>query len=152
VADDWNLAAAEKRVQKVVGDLAVPWDSLHCGTKDVEEGNLVNLSLKLAYISHHIVRVNNLLTMLLAQRTLRRETLDQALDRRLAEPGDGKRMAKDVKRAALIHNSPQLRQLKIDVMEGMATIEALGMVKDSLDVLWRTASRIISARLREPIE
>ena len=114
---------------------------------------LLNLAMKLAKISHYIVQVNGLLTRLLAQRTLRREVLEQAVDRRMAAgAGDGRRMAQALRRAALIHDTAPLMALKTEVMEAQAQIEALGQVKESLDVLWRTCSRIISARLKEPLE
>jgi len=152
-AEQWSPAAAEQRLAALLAELAVPWEELHCGTKDVEEGNLLNLALKLALIANYTVRCNHVLTRLLARRTLLRETLEQSTDRRLAEPAaEGKRQAIDIRRAALIHETPALRRMKIDLIEGQAQIDALSGAKDSLDLLWKTCSRIISARSAEPLD
>ena len=149
----WSPAAAVERTEALLAELAIPWEELHCATKDVEEGNLLNLSHKLARIANYAVRVNHVLTRLLARRTLLRETLEQATDRRLAEPQtDGKRLAIDLRRAALIHETPALRRMKIDLIETASQVEVLTGAKDSLDLLWKTCSRIMSARQSEPLD
>jgi hypothetical protein len=52
----------------------------------------------------------------------------------------------------IIHEQKPLRNAKIDLIEAGAFLKAMEHTKDSLDTLWRTASRIISARLKEPID
>lgn len=147
----WERAAAE--VDKLVEDLKIPWAELHCATQEVEEGNLLNLSNKLARGVYYIVAVNHQLTGLLARRSLLREVLDLTVHRTLAtEAREGRQPALALRTAVLITSEPELRKMKITLMEANAKIEALGAVKDSLEALWRTASRIISARLKEPLD
>lgn len=152
----WNWREAAARADKIVEGLTVPWGELLCTTEDVADGNLMNLSGKLAKISYYIVQCNNILTRLLSMRSLAKESLEQAVNKALAMEAafgtSGKSPAQALRAASLVSRNRQLRSLKIELMEAGAQIEALSTVKESLDVLWRTASRVISARASEPID
>jgi hypothetical protein len=92
-----------------------------------------------------------------ARQSAAKEALDHAANQRIGRDEkrsqeEGRRPAIAVRAAMLIHAEKPLRNAKIDVMESGAFLKALEHTKDSLDVLWRTVSRIISARLKEPID
>ena len=150
----WWWRQAVERADKLVEELSVPWGELAITDLDVSNGNLNSLSEKLARTSFYIVQVNNRLTHLLANQYAAKEMLDHAVGLSLSryDDGEGKRHTIDVKRAAAISRNKRLRNLKIETIESGAAIKALETLKESLDILWRTTSRIISGRLKEPIE
>ena len=58
----------------------------------------------------------------------------------------------EARRAAIISRDKRLRNTKIECVESAAAIKALENVGESLDVMWKTTSRIMSARQHEPID
>ena len=154
----WWYGQAVKKVEEAIAELAIPWEELHVTGPEIDQGDLMTLSKKLAMASHFIVKVNGLLTVATAQHAAGKEALEQATGQMMAQEdkfgewGEGRKPAIAVRTAALIHKRKPLRNAKIDIIEGGAFIAALSHTKDSLETLWRTASRIISARLKEPLE
>ena len=154
----WWYRQAVDKVQAALDELNIPWEELHVTGPEIEAGDLMTLSKKLAMTSHYIVRVNNLLGLSTARHAAAKEALEQATNQMMAQQdkfqdkGEGRKPAIAVRAAALIHQRKPLRNAKIDIIESGAFAAALTHTKDSLDTLWRTASRIISARLKEPLE
>src|SRR3989304_712187 len=151
----WWWRQAVERAEKVIEELAVPWGELAITDLELQDGNMMIFSEKLARTSFYIVQVNNRLTRLLALQSAAKEALDHAVNRILARKGndeEGRKPAADIRRAAAISRDKRLRNLKIELIEAGAQIKALETMKDSLEVLWRTISRCLSIRLREPIE
>lgn len=155
----WNWRDAAARAEKLVSDLEVPWPQLEVAAAEVEAGNLMELSKKLALTAHYIVRVNDLLTPLLARQHTAKEMLEHAVARGMANveinpaPDAPKKLpARELRAAAYISRDKRLRNMKIEIIEGGAAIKVLEQTRDSLDLLWRTTSRLISARSAEPLD
>ncbi len=149
----WWYHAAEKKIAEQVEALEIPWDDLVVTEEDIQEGNLIALSGKLAKISGFSVKINQLLATQAARLVASKEMLDHAVLRKLADPPEdreGPKLSIGVRSALAISQSKPLRHAKIDSVESGAFVKALETTRDSLDVLWRTCSRVISARLREP--
>ena len=148
----WWWRQAVERAEKIIDDLAIPWGELAITDLDVQDGNLMILSEKLARISFYIVQVGNRMVRLSANNYAAREMLDHAVNRNLARETGEKKPAIAVRMAAAISKDKRLRNLKIETIESGAALKALEATKDSLDTLWRTTSRIMSVRQSEPIE
>lgn len=152
----WWWRKAVEKADKLVEELAVPWEDLSLDENDITNPELMNLSEKLARISYYIVQTNNKLTRLLAIQSASRETLDHAVSRMLAS-GDDLNGVKpkpsiESRRAAIISEDARLRNTKIEIVESGAAIKALENMRESLDVMWKTTSRIMSVRIHEPID
>ena len=150
----WYHKAVEKAEAAVAG-LEIPWEELQITGADVEQGDLLALTKKLATASTHIVHLNDILTGAMVRMSAAKEAVDQAVHQMMASreaQEEGRPPAIAIRIAALIHKHKPLRNAKIEIIEAGATIKALEVTKDSLDILWRTASRIISARLKEPVD
>lgn len=152
----WWYHQAIERAEKAVAALEIPWDELHVTGEEAEEGNLAVLSKKLAVTSYHIVQVNNVLSGSAVRLAAAKEAVEQAVHQMIAsrdsQDGEGRRPPIAVRIAALIHQHKPLRNGKIEIIESTAAMKALEQTKESLDVIWRTASRLISTRLKEPID
>jgi hypothetical protein len=139
--------------EKAIEGLAIPWEELEVGGEDVEEGNLVELSKRLALISHQLVRANNLVGQVALKHHAAKEALNHAAHLILSrEKIEEKRAAIAVRMAAAISRQKPLRNAQIEVIEAGAMLKALERTVDALDILWKTVSRIMSARLREPLD
>lgn len=153
----WWYTTAVAKVEKALAALKIPWDDVETTDEDIESGDLMRLSKKLALASHHIVKVNNLRIVASARHSAAKGALEQAVHQRA---GRDQRYAKvegrpppiDVRLAMIIHSEKPLRNAKIDIIETEALLKALEYAWGSLDFHWRTTSRIISSRLREPID
>ena len=150
----WGWRQAVERAEKIIEELAVPWGELVITDLEIADGNMMALSEKLARTSFYIVQVNNKLTRLLALQAAAKDALEHAVNRILARvDNEGHRPPPaDIRRAATISRDKRLRNLKIELIEAGAQIKALETTKDSLETLWKTVSRIISCRLREPLD
>lgn len=151
----WWYTQALDKIEAALDELDIPWEDLHVSGEDVQSGDLMGLSKKLAMASHHIVKVNAILARTAARHSAAKESLEHAANQRAGRDEkyiEGKKPAVALRLAMLIHAEKPLRNAKIDVIEAGAFLKAMEYTKDSLDVLWRTASRLISARLREPID
>lgn len=156
--EQWEESAAA--AQAVIDGLGIPWSEIEISQTDVEDGNLMLLSKRLAVSASFIVRLNGILTPLLAKQHAATEMLDHAVAARLAQqetdpkPEDSpkRKPARDMRAAYLISHDERLRALKISIINLDTTILTLEQTRDSLDLLWRTTSRLISARAAEPID
>lgn len=149
----WWWRQAIDKAEKLVAELNIPWGELALTDLDIADGNMGMLSEKLARSSFYIVQINNRLTRLLAVQIAAKEMLEHALNRNLArESGEGRKPSIEVRKAAAVSRDKRLRNLKIEFIESTAAIKSLEVLKESLETLWKTTSRIISVRLREPIE
>lgn len=153
----WWYTQAVEKVETALDELDIPWEDLRVNEEAVESGDLMALSKKLALTSHYIVKVNDLLTSTSARYYAAKEALEQAANQRAGhlekyDKTEGRKPAIALRLAMIIHIEKPLRNAKIDIIEAGAFLKAMEHTKDSLDNLWRTASRIISARLKEPID
>jgi len=143
-----------KKAEQLLSALEVPWEELQLSEVDVQQGNIMLMTEKLARIAHYIVKMNSLLSGILARQVSSRDLLDHAVSRALGmnDDSDGKRQVKDVKIAMIISGNKKLKSLKIELIELGAAVKLLELNKESLDLIWRTVSRCISARSAEPID
>ncbi len=152
----WWWRVAVKKTEKIIEVLDIPWDDLAVSEDDITEGNLVVLSEKLAKTSYYIVQTNNVLTRVVAVQAASKEALEHAVSRILARGDDingvSPKPAIEARRAAIISKDKRLRNTKIELVESQTALRALESVKESLDISWKTVSRIMSARLHEPID
>ena len=152
----WWWRDAIKKSEKIIEELKIPWDDLHVSEDDITNSNLITLSEKLAKISYYIVQTNNYLTRSVAIQAASKDTLDHAVNRILARGDDisgvSPKPSIDARRAAAISRDKRLRNSKIEYIESTAIIKSLETVKESLDITWKTTSRIMSARFQEPID
>jgi hypothetical protein len=152
----WWYTLAIEKVEQALTALNIPFEELRVTEEDIESGDLMRLSKKLAISSHYIIKVNEMLTLVEARNSAAKDALDHASNQRVGRDerykGEGRQPAIAVRIAMAIHEEKPLRNAKIDVIETAAFLKALEHTKNSLDILWRTASRIISARLKEPID
>jgi len=152
----WWWRDAVKKTEKIIEELAIPWDDLAVSEDDITEGNLVVLSEKLAKTSYYIVQTNNVLTRVVAVQAASKEALEHAVSRILARGDDingvSPKPAIEARKAAIISKDKRLRNTKIELVESQTALRALESVKESLDISWKTVSRIMSARLHEPID
>lgn len=168
----WNWRQAVEKAEKAIAELAIPWAQLECSGPEIAAGDLTAYSEKLAKTSHFIVRVNLILTTLVTRQISAREQLEHAVALKLErqetygmeamflpaakaggeEPPKGRKPAQALRAAATISKDKRLRNMKIEVMETAAAIKALEITKEALDLLWRTTSRLMSARMAEPID
>ncbi len=149
----WWYHRALDKIREQVEDLKIPWDDLVVTEEDIVEGNLIALSGKLAKISGFHVRINQKLATQAARLVASKEALDHAVARILANPPpEGPKLSIGVRSALAISQQTPLRHAWIDSIESAAFVKALEQTRDSLDLLWRTCSRVISARIREHID
>ena len=152
----WWWPDAVEKAEKIIKDLEIPWDDLAVSEDDITDGNLVALSEKLAKTSYYIIKTNNILTRVVATQAASKEALEHAVSKILATGDDingrSHKPAIEARRAAIISNNARLREAKIDLVESQTILRALENVKESLDISWKTISRILSARLHEPID
>lgn len=152
----WWWRDAVKKADKLVEELAIPWDNLALDETDITDGNTMLLTEKLSKTSFYIVQTNNKLAHLLAIQSASKEAMDHAVNRIIARGDDidgvSPKPSIDARRASIISRDKRLRNTKIEAIESSAAIKALESVKDSLDITWKTISRILSARFHEPID
>ena len=150
----WHPKAIEKG-KKMIDGLEIPWDELDAVELSVVEAQMIEFSERLAKISHYVVKVNNLLVMFHPRFFAAKEALEQGVNRRLALDSvgaEGKQPAIALRTAAAISRQLPFRQAKIEIIELGAAIKALEATKESLEHMWATVSRMLSARLKEPID
>jgi hypothetical protein len=149
----FSYRTAVEKAEKIIETLAIPWPELALSDIDVQQGNLMLMSEKLARITYHIVSVNNQLVFFVSRQVAAREVLEHAVNRNLARPEpDGRKLNKDIRIAVEISRAKPLRNMKIELIEAGAIIRSLELTRESLDLLWRTVSRCISARAAEPLD
>jgi len=105
---------------------------------------------KLARVSYYITKASREMAGLAAKLSLARDAMEHAVSRLIALRDDKGTIA--AKTALLISKDKRLRNTKIEVMEAEAAKRALEHTLEALDVNWRTVSRALSVRMREPTE
>ncbi len=151
----WWYTTAVDKARELVKGLEVPWGELQVDAMHVSETNLVIFSELLAKVSYYIVKVNDHLILLQAKAYASKEALEQAVNKRLyydEKESEGKTPAIALRTAAVISRTKAFRNAKIELIESNTAIKSLEVVHASLERLWQTASRILSARLKEPLD
>lgn len=147
----WWYDTAMERVDAAIEELEIPWDEIELGETEAVAVEAPALSERLAKVSSYMVRVGRKLSRVDSQLRLTKQAMDHAVQKMIAENDTGGGTVAS-KTAAFISSHPRLRQAKIDVMEGEALKRSLDGVEDALETIWKTTSRILSERLREPVE
>lgn len=146
----WWYDTAQKRVEEAIDNLSIPWEELEMNEGAALEEEAPALSERLAKISSCMVRTGRERARIDSQLHLARSALDHAVQRLIAK--DDSKATIAAKTATLISADKRLRNAKIEVMEGEAFKKALDGVSDALDIIWKTTSRVLSVRLREPVD
>ena len=144
----WWYDTAQKRVEEAIDNLSIPWEELEMGEGAALEEEAPALSERLAKISSYMVRVGRERSRIDSQLHLAKEALDHAVQRLIAK--DDSKATIAAKTATLISADKRLRNAKIEVMEGEALKKALDGISHALDTIWKTTSRVLAVRLKEP--
>lgn len=152
----WWWRTAIEKADKLIEELEIPWEELAISEEDITDSNTMILCEKLAKANYYIVQTNNKLTRLIAIQSASKEVLDHAVNRILARGDDidgvSPKPSLDARRAFIISRDKRLRNAKIESIESLAAIKSLENVRESLDMTWKTTSRILSARFHEPVD
>jgi len=146
----WYDKAADK-VTEHLAALAVPWDDLQVTEADLNSSSTDLLSGKLAKIGYYMSVVCREQATLESRLTMAKSALDQVVGKLLAQQVNDKGPL-GPRSALIISQDKRLRNTKIEIMESDGYKHALDKVFDALDINWKTASRVLSARLKEPLE
>ncbi len=146
----WWYDTAQERVEEAIESLSIPWEELEMNEGAALEDEAPALSERLAKVSSCMVRVGRERSRIDAQLHLAKEALDHAVQRLLAK--DDSKGTVAAKTATLISADKRLRNAKIEVMEGEALKKRLDGVNNALDMIWKTTSRVLAVRLREPVD
>lgn len=146
----WWYDKAWARVEEYLESLGVPWDKLEVKEEEIQEAEAAELSERLANVSFYRVKVSRELARVGAKLMLTKAALDHAVSKQIAVGGDEGTIK--TKSALIISKDRRLRATKIEVMEGEALKCALEGWEKSLEIIWSTVSRVLSVRLREPVE
>lgn len=146
----WWYDKAQKRVEEAIDNLSIPWEELEMSEGAALEEEAPALSERLAKISSYMVRVGRERSRIDSQLHLAKEALDHAVQRLIAKDDSKGTIA--AKTATLISADKRLRNAKIEVMEGEALKKALDGISHALDTIWKTTSRVLAVRLKEPVD
>ena len=146
----WWYEEALVKLEKALDQFEIPWGELQISDKQAVNEESAALQERLGRLSYYMVQVGRERARVDSRLYLAKSALDHVVQKQLAE---GEEKGTVAARAALIvSKSSRLKQAKIDVMEGEALKRLLDSTADSLQTLWNTTSRILTARLREPVE
>ncbi len=146
----WWYTKAQEKVNEFLEALEIPWAELEFEGRAAIDEEAPALSERLARVSTYMVRVGRERARVDSELYLARAALEHAVQRRISQ--DDTKMTIAAKTAALISGDKRLRNAKIDVMEGEAFKRSLDGVSEVLDIIWKTTSRVLAVRLREPVE
>lgn len=146
----WWYDQAIEKVDMIIAQLEIPWDEIQIDERGAVDEEAAGLSERLAKVSFYMVRVGRERSRVDSRLHLAKSALDHAVQRLIAEDESKATIAS--KTASIISGDVRLRDAKIEIMEGESLKRALDGVGESLDIIWKTTSRILSARLREPVE
>jgi len=147
----WWYPKAIEKAEKLAASLEIPWEQMKPSIKEIEDGSISGLTEKLSLTAAHIIRLSTVLAPLEAGLVARKETLDQAVHRKIAVTPENKQSI-TIRSADLIAGSKALKIAKIEIIEAQTQKVMLEKFLDALNIQWKTLSRIISARLAEPLE
>lgn len=146
----WWYDQAIEKVDELITQLEIPWEEIQLDEQGAVDEEAAGLGERLAKVSFYMVRVGRERSRVDSHLHLTKSALDHVVQRLLSDDeGKGTVAAKT---AAIISSDARLKAAKIDIMEGESLKRALDGVNESLDIIWKTTSRILSARLREPVE
>lgn len=146
----WWYDEATGRIEDVVEGLNIPWSELEISDREAMEMEANEISGKMAQVSNYIMNVSRRRSRIDTKLYLAKSALDHAVNKLLSK--NESKGAVAVRVAAIISSDKRLRNAKIEVMEGEALKRSLDGVSDALDIIWRTLSRMLSARTHEPVE
>ncbi len=152
----WWYTTAVAKVEKIVEDLAIDWDSLILTDAEIDNGSTAIFSKKLIRATGYLTHVSARLSKIDSTLTAAKQAMEHALDRWLAMQENDiakKPKGSQAMRLALhISETKTLSNTKIEIIELEAQQKALEHIRQALDLHWRTISRAISARAAEPLE
>jgi hypothetical protein len=144
----WWYTKAEERIQQSFQK--IPWKDLVPSQKDVQSATLQSLSEKLALISYYLGDIIQQKAFLESSLSLMKRAFEQSLEKRLMNyEGSG---TKAERRIQIIDSNPILKIAMIEIWETEALIIGLNGLQERLDLLWKTTSRILTAKLKEPLD
>ena len=146
----WWYDTAQERVEEAIENLSIPWEELEMDEGAAMEEEASALSERLARVSSFMVKVGREKSRVDSQLHLAKSALDHAVQRLIAK--DDSKATIAAKIATLISADKRLRNAKIEVMEGEALKKRLDGVSDALDTIWKTVSRVLAVRLKEPVD
>lgn len=143
----WWHDKAEERVRERLTTLEIPsaGDFRIAGTED---GN--SLTQRLAEAGHWVSRITEMLADLDLSISLTKEAVEMAVNKALALQDS--RAAVGPRAALILSSHPRLRASKLALIENQAMEKALRLRLEAFDIQWRTISRVLSWRNREPYE
>ena len=144
----WDKATA--KIEEFVEALGIPWEELELTDEQIREAEAGELAEKLAKTAYHMVRVSRELARVGTRATLAKSALEHVVSKLLTREDD-KGTVKE-RSALIISKDKRLRNTKIESMEADAYRQALERIYSALDLLWKTTSRVLSTRMREPID
>lgn len=146
----WWYDKALVKIDEFIDALAIPWEELELTEEQIREAEANELTEKLAKTSHYMIRVSRELAGVGAKVSLAKSALDHAVGR-LLSGGDSKGPL-GPRTALAISKDKRLRNTKIEIMEAEAYRQALDKIYEALELNWKTTSRVLSVRMREPID
>lgn len=146
----WWYEGAAERIATALASLEIPWDELTLTEEEARASEITLLVERLARLSYYSTKVSREMAGIDIKLSLAKNALEHAVNRLIAlERGKG---AMGPQAALLISKDKRLRNAKIETMEADAAKKGLANFAEALDINWKTVSRALSARLREPIE
>lgn len=127
----------------------IPKD-VYVDLKDVRSSSLQSLAEKLAQVSYHLTFYIGWESEVESELYLRKKKLEQVLLSERRKRG-GKVTAKELHNS-LLEESQAVRRAQEKVWELEALLVLLKARREQLDVLWKTISRIITTKEREPLD
>jgi len=146
----WWWDKALTKIDEFIEALGIPWEELELTDEQIREAEASELAEKLAKISHHMVRVSRELARVGTKATLAKSALEHVVSKLLAREDDKGPIGPRSSR--IISKDKRLRNAKIESMEADAYRQALDRIYSALELLWKTTSRVLSTRMREPID
>ena len=146
----WWYTRAYEEAKGYYKALAIPLDEINLTAQEIQIGNLQTYSEKLAMSSSYLTKVLQHLIDTDVELDAAKTTLEFIVQRWLSQhPAKG---SVGVQAAGVISTNRQLRDTKIRIIQLEARKRLLDGYRVILDIHWRTISRALSARIREPID
>lgn len=146
----WWYDKAIQKVEEFIAALNIPWESLELTDEQIQQAEANDLAEKLAKTAHYQIVVTRELARVGTRVSLAKSALEQAIGKALAL--NDNKGAIGPRSALIISQDRRLRSAKIEIMEAEAYKQALERLEGALELQWKTTSRVLSARMREPID
>jgi hypothetical protein len=147
----WWWDEAVKRVTQKIEELEIPWDELKMDDAAARDDEVQGLCERLAVLTYWITKVGREKARVESLVFLAKNALDHATNKKMAATSrsDG---AVSVRTSIVVSGNQVLRNAQIEVWESEAYRKQLDGTLEILELNWRLVSRIMSARMAEPIE